>query len=430
MASSAIDEVRRTTLTRIAAAHGTPAFVYFADAMRARVRAVARAFDGLFDVSFAMKCNPNVGLLRALRGTLTSLDASSAGEIARGLSAGYQADHIAFSGPAKRDEEIAYAVRAGCGVIVCESARQVEAVNRMAIGVGRTQPILLRINPAHVPRKFGLHMGGRPTQFGVDEEAVGDVLALLPDMAGVRCVGFHVFSAGNSLDEEAIAENIAIAAGLFARFTGQHGIEAEHLVFGSGFGIPYFDGDRDLDLTRLSALVAPTLDALRSQAGCRRSRLVLEMGRWLVGPDGYLLTSIVDAKQSRGTDICLCDAGFNNHLSACGMMGTVLRRNWPFSNLSRPAEPVTRKYLLVGPLCASFDVLGTSVELPVSEPGDVLAVGASGAYGLTASPTRFISHPEPTEWLVDGEIITDVTESTLNHWASMESVSGGEHVAS
>jgi diaminopimelate decarboxylase len=422
MATSWLDPETSAALAGIAGRHGTPSFVYFPAPMRDRLARVTSAFGDRFEVSFAMKCNPNVGLLRALRGSLTLLDASSAGEVARGVAAGYDAAAIAFSGPAKRDVEIEYAVGIGCGTIVCESEAQVDAVDRIARRQGRRQPILIRINPIRVPRKFGLHMGGRPSQFGIDEEQVGAVLDALPGKSGVDCVGLHVYSAGNSLDEEAIAENVDNIATLFAQLTADHGLRPAHLVFGSGFGIPYFAEDQELDLARLGAAINPVLDRLRSQPGCSDARLILEMGRWLVGPDGYLLTSVVDAKTSRGTEIRLCDAGFNNHLSACGMMGTVMRRNWRFANLSRAGQDPSRKYLLVGPLCASFDVLGTNVDLPETLAGDVIAVGSSGAYGLTASPTRFISHPEPREWLMDDETITEVTESTLNH--AFETVAG------
>ncbi len=139
---------------------------------------------------------------------------------------------------------------------------------------------------------------------------------------------------------------------------------------------------------------------------------LLEIGRYLTGPHGYLLTQVVAAKHSRGTDIRMCDAGFNNHLSACGMMGTVIRRNWRIANL-RPGKREAGNYLLVGPLCASFDQLAAQLELPETDVGDYLAIEASGAYGLTASPTRFISHPEPREYLVqDGDPppLQDVSE--------------------
>ena len=407
-----------SALTRLATEYGTPLYVYFAEPIRQRLCALHEAFGDRFTVSYALKCNPNVSLLRALHGVLHSVDASSAGEIARAMRAGYLPQDIAFSGPAKRAFEIEFAVRNRCGAIVCESVNEVAAVSAVAALHGRVQPILLRINPVYVPRRFGLQMGGRPTQFGIDEEIVSDVIDSVAEWPGVALEGLHVYSAGNSLDESAIAENFTSIAALFTRLVRRHSLVPKKLVFGSGFGIPYFEGDRELELDRLAASINPVIDELRTLDGLAGCRLLLEMGRWLVGPSGYLLTSVVDSKTSRGVEIRLCDAGFNNHLSACGMMGTVIRRNWQFTNLSRPAAEATRRYLVAGPLCASFDVLGSDVVLPETERGDVLCIGSSGAYGLTASPTRFISHPEPREVLVerlDGLLAQDVTESGMHH---------------
>lgn len=412
-----LNSERITSLSAAARRFGTPTFVYFPSGMRARLSQIETAFQGRFEVSFAMKCNPNVGLLKALRGPLAAIDASSAGEIYRGLAAGFNASQIAFSGPAKREFEIEYAVSVGCGSIVCESLRQIDLVDSFARKHDRRQSVLIRVNPKHVPRKFGLQMGGRASQFGIDEEDVDDVIRQMPRRKGIELEGLHAFSAGNSLDEDAIIENFECILSLFKGISELHGLAPRKLVIGSGFGIPYFVDDRELDLHRLAMQINPLIDDLTELPAFAGCRFILEMGRWLVGPDGYLLTSIVDAKTSRGTEIRLCDAGFNNHLSACGMMGTVMRRNWRFWNLSRQDLPATKRYLLVGPLCASFDVLGTNVDLPVTEPGDVLAVGSSGAYGLTASPTRFISHPEPRETLAGEsglEELVEVTESALN----------------
>ena len=133
-------------------------------------------------------------------------------------------------------------------------------------------------------------------------------------------------------------------------------------------------------------------------------------GIWLGQP---VLTRVVNVKESRGTRIAVCDAGFNNHLAACGMMGAVIRRNWPISKVTGSADQELVEHTLAGPLCTSIDTLGTKVLLPRLQRGDVLAIGSSGAYGLSASPTRFISHPEPREWLVDATQpggLVDVTE--------------------
>jgi len=159
----------------------------------------------------------------------------------------------------------------------------------------------------------------------------------------------------------------------------------------------------------------PQLDELRADPRFAKSECILEMGRWLVGPAGWMLTGVIAEKRSRGVDIRLCDAGFNNHLAACGMMGTVIRRNWSFTNVSNP-EGEPEKYNLVGPLCTTIDILASDITLPKVRTGDVLAVSNSGAYGITASPTRFISHPEPVEMIIDGGALVDATESRLNHW--------------
>lgn len=407
-----LDAATSTRLREIATRHGTPAFVYFAAPIRRRARALTDMMQGRLRVSYAIKCNPNVALLRALRPDVSMLDASSPGEIARGLAAGYDPGHIAFSGPAKQARDIEYAVGVGCGRIVCESMAQVVLVDEVARRRNLRQAVLLRINPMRVPKRFGLHMGGRASQFGIDEEVIDEAIVATRALAGVVLDGLHVFAAGNSLDEGAICENIELNAALFGSLIDRHQLAPTELVFGSGFGIPYFDGDRELDLASLARRIVPAIDALLARPVCAGTRCVLEMGRWLVGPDGYLLTSVVEAKTSRGTAIRICDAGFNNHLSACGMMGTVMRRDWQFANVERPGDDASETYLITGPLCASFDVLGASVALPPTAPGDVLAVGASGAYGLTASPTRFISHPEPLEILVDDAVHTAVTDVT------------------
>jgi diaminopimelate decarboxylase len=294
---------------------------------------------------------------------------------------------------------------------VCESAAEIEAIDRLARASQQRVGVLLRINPLRMPRGFGVNMAGKPSQFGIDEEEMPALLEALPRHPQIDLLGFHVYSGTNCLDPEAIVENYAIFIELFQRFARAHDLAPRKLVFGSGLGIPYFAGDKELDLAALAARVNPMLDALRAEPRFAATTLVLELGRFLVGPAGYLLTSVIGAKRSRNTEIRLCDAGFNNHLSACGMMGTVIRRNWPIENLAADAGASTQRYMLAGPLCTTFDVLANAIDLPPTNPGDVLAVGSSGAYGLSASPSGFISHPVPREYFVRGDEVADVSET-------------------
>ena len=408
----------RAVLAKVARQYGTPSYVYLVSQVRRRVGELLQVFGDRFKISYAAKANPNVAILSLFRQLGLGLDVSSIGEMSRGLDAGFAPVDIGFTGPAKRSFELQLAIRQGIGEIVCESADEIDEVNRIASSLGVIQPILLRINPVKVPRKFGLQMAGQPSQFGIDEENLSDLFPRLTNWSAIRYRGLHAYSAGNSLVEDAIIENLLGLARLFTRITTELGREPEKLVFGSGFGIPYFEGDQELNLTTIGAEINPAIDEIRLQKNFRNTAFGLEMGRWLIGGAGYMLTSVIRCKTSRGREIRMCDAGFNNNLSAAGMMGTVMRRDWRFWNLDARETDEQETYLLVGPLCASFDVLGNQVSLPPTKKGHVLAIGSSGAYGLTASPTRFISHPEPGEYLVDEidnkTLISDVTESRMN----------------
>jgi diaminopimelate decarboxylase len=413
-----MDEPTRKVLEKVGREFGTPSYVYFLDPILEQVESLERAFHGQFVVSYAIKSNPNTALLRSLRGKVNLLDASSVGELERGLRAGFPAEALSFSGPGKREFELVRAVEAGAVEMVCESECEIETLDEIAGLHGRRMPVLLRINPARVPRGFGVNMAGKPSPFGIDEEDVGKVISDCGQFANLRLQGFHIYSGTNSLSEEAIAENFAIFIELFTRFAETHDLYPHKLVFGSGFGIPYSDEQRSLNLESLAALINPQIGALRRGPRFRDTRLVLEMGRFLVGPHGYFLTSVVNEKRSRGAEIRICDGGMNNHLAACGLMGMIIRRNWPMWKVNgRGSEPL-RRYILTGPLCTTIDTLGHQVALPELRRGDLIAIGSSGAYGLTSSPTRFIGHPEPREYLVTGSDeaaeIADVSESELN----------------
>jgi diaminopimelate decarboxylase len=405
-------------LSQAAARYGTPAYVYDVDEVGRRFATLRRLFGEHFGVSYAVKANPNIELLRRMLPQVATFDVSSYGEVERALLAGCPPARITFSGPAKRSAEVRGAVAQRIGELVLESVAEAEIADAAAQELGVRQAVLIRINPANGPKKFGVSFSGRASQFGVDEEVIEEAIDRVRRLPGLELAGFHIYSGTNSLDPEAIAENFAIFIRLFRRAASHAEIRPRKLVFGSGFGVPYGGNDAPLDVEALAAAVRPMLDELKGEARFAASACVLEMGRWLVAPAGWLLTGVVSAKHSRGTEIRACDAGFNNHLAACGMMGTVIRRNWRFLNVSNPAG-AAQTYTLVGPLCTSIDQLAADIVLPEVRVGDVLAIENSGAYGLTASPTRFISHPEPAEVLIEGGEFVEVTESDANAWVSL-----------
>ncbi len=401
-------------LRRLARDRGTPCYVYLLDDVRDTFEQLERAFGGRFEVSFAVKSNPNRRILEQMQPWVATLDISSAGEIDRALDTGYEPALLTFSGPAKRLDELEHALDTRCGEIVCESEWELTELDRLAQARNMRASVLLRINQRSAPKKFGVRMAGRPSQFGIDEEDLDEVLSRLPSLRNLDFRGFHIFSATNSLSEDALVENFGIMIELFDRFSCNHQLTPTKLIFGSGFGIPYHNEEVPLDLASLAGRINPQIDAMRNRPLLAEAQCVLEMGRYLIGPHGYFLTSVIREKQSRGTAIRMCDGGLHHHISACGLMGMVIRRNYPMWNISAAADDPSAEYMLVGPLCTTVDTLASKIELPRVKLGSVIAIGSSGAYGLSISPSEFISHPRPAEYLIirqgtDAQIL-DISE--------------------
>lgn len=411
--SDVISAARLGTLSTEGRLPFTPAYVYDAAVLRARVARLKALFGDFFRISYAIKANPNPAVLRILAGGVDHLDASSWAEVVRAMEASGGAQTITWSGPGKRRAELAALVGQGIA-LVAEGTEEIDDVARLAADRGTVQEVLIRINPDHVPRGFGASMSGKPSQFGIDEAQVPGVVAQVDGHPSLRLSGFHIYTGSNSLSAEAIIENFANMARLFRQMSGDGTRELGKLIFGAGFGLPYHEGQINLDLDAVHSGIAPIMADLRRLPGLARSEFVLELGRWLTGPAGALVTEVLAVKDSRGQRIAVCDAGFNNHLAACGMMGSVFRKDYPIVNLTGAARG-REAVRLTGPLCTSIDTLAGPLDLPRVERADRLAILLSGAYGLTASPTRFISHPDPVELMLEGDSLTDVSETSMNH---------------
>ncbi len=394
-------------LTAAADRFGTPAYLYVAERIEERLARLEADFGRWFRMSYAVKANPNPALLRWLHGRVPMLDVSSIGEVRLALAAGWSADDLSFTGPAKRDAELAEALRAGVGDLVLESVDEALAANRLAGAADVRQRVLVRLAPDRVPKGFGDQMAGRPSPFGIDVEEAGAALRHIAALPHLRISGLHIYSGTQSLKPDAIADNWRIFITHFRHFCAEIDLVPERLVFGSGLGIPYHAGDVALDTAAIAAAMAPDMQALRDEPRFAATEFVLELGRHLVGEAGVFLTRVIRVKPSRGSRIALCDGGMNAHLAATGHFGMVLRRNFLLHRVG--GGEISGKIDLHGPLCTSIDRLAAGAELPTVSDGDLIAVHASGAYGPTASPAAFISHPAPREIWAEGGQLSDVT---------------------
>jgi diaminopimelate decarboxylase len=174
--------------------------------------------------------------------------------------------------------------------------------------------------------------------------------------------------------------------------------EIDLLNIGGGLGIPYFPGEQRLDfqpiVDNLNRLMPTVTKALP------RAELVMELGRYLVGEAGVYICKIIDKKVSRGHTFLITDGGLHHHLSASGNFGQIIRKNYPVAIANRMNQQAKELVSVVGPLCTPLDLIADKMELPTAEVGDLAVVFQSGAYGYTASPLGFLSHPKPKEILI------------------------------
>jgi diaminopimelate decarboxylase len=242
-----------------------------------------------------------------------------------------------------------------------------------------------------------MKMGGGPKQFGIDAEQVPMVLERMKALP-VEFYGFHIFSGSQNLKAESIMEAQEKTLALAARLATYAPGPVRLLNLGGGFGIPYFPGEQPLDLACVGEHLATLMP--KARADFPEAEFVIELGRYLVGEAGVYVSRVVDRKTSRGQVFLVADGGLHHHLSASGNFGQVIRKNYPALVGNRVVSEIPETASVVGPLCTPLDILADKMELGHAQEGDLIVILQSGAYGLTASPRAFLSHPDAVEMLV------------------------------
>jgi diaminopimelate decarboxylase len=378
-------------------AGGTPFFAYDRTLLDERVASLRAALPDDVELGYAVKANPMPAVVQHLSGLVDSLDVASAGEMQVALDTPLPADRVSFAGPGKTDGELRQAIAAGVAIEL-ESEGEARRIVALGESLGIRPQVAVRINPDFQIKGSGMRLGGGPQQFGVDAESVPSLLGFLAG-AEVDLHGFHIFAGSQNLNAEILSEAQRKTVDLALQIAEEAGVAIGYLNIGGGFGIPYFEGDEPLDL----AAVGEGLERLMEERVRPRlpdARIVVELGRYVVGECGVYVTRVVDRKESRGRTFLVVDGGLHHQLAASGNFGQVIRRDYPVAIGNRadgdPSETVT----VVGCLCTPLDLLADQVSLPAAEVGDLVVIFQAGAYGLTASPTAFLGHPAPAEILV------------------------------
>jgi diaminopimelate decarboxylase len=377
-------------LAGLARRFGTPLYVYSANAIRARYRALIEAFapDPPL-VCYALKANHNLAVIRTLAAMGAGADTVSAGEILRARRAGVPASKIVFAGVAKTDPEIQLALEEGILQINVESAQELERIAAIASAEGRSAPIALRVNPDVAATTHDkIATGRKHDKFGIDLAEAPALYERAKALPGVEPVGLHLHIGSQILDlapfERAYGRAVELVRELRAR-----GIPIRRLDLGGGLGVRYGE-EGPADVRAFAALVR------RATAGAGLD-LVLEPGRFLVAEAGVLVASVIYLKEAGGRRFLVLDAGMNT-LVRPAMYGA----RHAVAPVRKPrAEDEILRMDVVGPICESSDIFGRDYRLPRLGPGDLVVFRTAGAYGMVMA-SDYNSRPSPAEVLVDG----------------------------
>lgn len=375
----------------------TPFYVYDKSAVEQSISTLKSSLPEGIELHYAIKANPLPALVNFVKPLVSGFDVASRKEMLVALQSGMPADEISFAGPGKSDSDLQAAIVAQVN-LHAESMSEFERAVSLGKQLGIKPRIAFRVNPAFELKASGMKMAGGAKPFGIDEEILFETLPNL-NYEEFHMVGFHIFAGSQNLNPDAIIEAHNKIFELANKLVEYTPTTMDYINIGGGLGIPYFPGESHLSLDDITENLTNLMSSHRSTNP--NIRIVMELGRYLVGEAGIYVSKVVDVKESRGTKYLVTDGGLHHHLANSGNFGQVIRKNYPVAIGNRMVEPEEVELVnVVGPLCTPLDILADKVELPKANVGDYVVVFQSGAYGATASPQDFLSQPSVSEILI------------------------------
>lgn len=409
----------------LAATYGTPLYVYSAATFLHKFNAIRDAFAAVdTTICYSVKCCSNLAVLKRLAQAGASFDIVSGGELFRVLQAGADPQRVVFAGVAKTEKEIRFALDHRILLFNVESEDELRTINRVAVQMGVTAPVALRVNPdvdAKTHRKTTT--GKKENKFGIDLETASAIFGRMEEYPNLRMRGIdvHLGSPINSLEPYALGLDRVVA------FLEAHPAVAEGIEYidaGGGFGLLYED-EQVPDFEAYARTIVPRVQ----RAG---KKLILEPGRSIAGNAGLLLGEVQYVKFNGEKTFVMMDAGLNDLIRPA--MYDAFHFVWPAKTPIKPASALFADLGsetqadgaliptdVVGPICESSDVFTHSRMLPGMERGDLVAVFSAGAYGFSMA-SQYNSHPRAAEVLVEG-----ASHRLIRERETWEDLIRGEH---
>lgn len=380
-------------LREIAKAVGTPVYVYSTATFERHYSVFADSFKGIEAlVAYSVKANSNIAILATLAKLGAGADVVSSGELARALLAGIPAKKIVFSGVGKTKDEMRDALNAGIRVFNVESLAELDALNAIALSLGKRAPIAFRVNPDVTAGGHDkISTGKKENKFGIAWSSAEAAYAYAGQLDGIEIVGVDVHI-GSQIDDLAPFETaIAKVGGLIGRLRAS-GHKIKSFDIGGGLGIPYGDNNKTPPPPSEYGAMVKRLTADMDV------EMIFEPGRMISGNSGVLLSEVLYVKKGEDRDFLIIDAAMNDLLRPA--LYDAYHDIEPVKAPGSKAAEAT--YDVVGPICESGDTFTKGRDMPTMKSGDLLVMHSAGAYGAAQS-SQYNTRPLVPEVLVKGD---------------------------
>lgn len=393
--------MKASTLIKIAHQYGTPVYVYDGDAMRSGVRTLKEALQRQVEVYYSIKANPAIAVCSLIRQAgVDGAEIASSGELEAAIASGYSTARLLFAGPGKTDEELRQAISVGVGQINAESIHEIRRIQAIAKELNKHQRVGIRVNPeSDTSNSARISTSGAGQKFGINESQAISAIREISESSHLNFAGIHTMLGSQIISTETLVNNCKSTISMVIRIAHELNLPIPSVNFGGGLGVPHTKDDDQFDISDFGRELIQLVNEIKADQLFRQCRFMIEPGRVLVSKHGIYLAKVIDVKESEHSKIAVLDGGINHALLP------ITANQYQVEVINRKPTECTTPITIGGPLCTSADQWRSQVQLSDVQIGDLIAMYNSGAYGLTASMTKFLSRETPAEVLmIEGRV--------------------------
>ena len=380
------------SLAALAREVGTPFYCYSSATLTRHYKVFAAALPADSLVAFSVKANGNLAVLKTLAKLGAGADVVSGGELKKARAAGIAAGKIVFSGVGKTKAEMRLALEEGIYQFNVESEPELEALNEVALSLGKRAPVTLRINPdVDAKTHAKITTGTAETKFGIPFDHAREIYKKAATLKGIEIVGVDVHIGSQITDLEPFEAAFNRVAGLVGDLRAD-GHSISRLDLGGGLGVPYEHNNMPPpDPAAYGQVVARATKGL----GCR---LIFEPGRLIAANAGVLVSQVIYVKRGDAKTFLIIDAGMNDLIRPA-----LYDSHHEIVPVQEPPAGAARtSYDVVGPVCETSDLFAANRPMPELKSGDLVAILSAGAYGAVMA-SAYNARPPAPEVLVAGD---------------------------